>query len=199
MKVIGLTGGIGSGKSVVLQYVKEKFHAYVIEADKVAHSLQEPGNVCFNAIVDCFGTDVLSPQGEIDRKKLGTVVFADEQKRRKLNAIVHPPVKETIIKMVDTAGKQGTFSYCFIEAALLIEEHYDAICDELWYIYTERKLREERLMASRGYTKEKARQIMSRQLSEEAFRLHCRVVIDNNGSKEHIYEQIKEELTCQNR
>ncbi len=199
MKVIGLTGGIGSGKSVVLQYVKEQFQAYVIDADQVAHSLQKQGTACYHAIVAYFGADIVAAQGELDRKKLGTIVFADEQKRHKLNEIMHPPVKEKIMKMVDDAEKQGTFAYCFIEAALLIEEHYDEICDELWYIYTDRTLRENRLMDTRGYTREKAGQIMSRQLGEEEFRLHCSVVIDNNGSKEHIYEQIKEELECQNR
>lgn len=198
MKVIGITGGVGSGKSVVLQYVKEQFHAYVIDADKVAHSLQKPGNLCYDAIVDYFGTGILTPKGEIDRKKLGALVFADKQKLQMLNAIMHPHVKKEIIKMADTAKKQGEHPYCFIEAALLIEEQYDAICDELWYIYAKKELREKRLMDFRGYTVEKIKKMMSRQLSEGEFRQHCSVVIDNNGSEEYLYKQIKEELTCQN-
>lgn len=198
MKVIGITGGVGSGKSLVLAYLEKKANVFVIEADKLAHDLQKQGNLCYDSIVGEFGLSILSENGEIDRAKLGNIVFSDEKKLLKLNEIVHPIVKNEIIKTIDTIRKKQNFQYVFIEAALLIEEHYDQICDELWYIYVKPHIRMERLAESRGYTKEKTENIMSKQLEDDSFFKACQVVIDNNNSIEDTYRQIEEELGWQN-
>ncbi|MDE6957927.1 MAG: dephospho-CoA kinase, partial [Lachnospiraceae bacterium] len=93
MKIIGITGGIGSGKSKVLSYLEETYKAPAYEADKVAHKLQEPGQTCYKKIVASFGEEVLKEGGDVDRKKLGEIVFADAKRRSVLNEIVHPAVK----------------------------------------------------------------------------------------------------------
>lgn len=200
MKIIGITGGVGSGKSLVLSFLADcnGIASAVIEADKVAHELQKKGEPCYAAIVEAFGKDILNESGEINRGKLGKLVFGNKEKLNRLNAIVHPLVKQEIIRQVEQYRSNGRIEYLFIEAALLIEEHYDEICEELWYIYVSREERIRRLQASRGYSSEKALQMMSRQLSEEAFRSHCKVVIDNNGSIEDTYRQLREVLAWQN-
>lgn len=208
MKVIGITGGVGSGKSLVLAYLRDlsnnypeppfnNIKTYVIEADKVAHDLQKPGNLCYDAIVSAFGQNILNKDGTIDRKELGSIVFSDENRLMELNAIVHPFVKQYIIQTIDAIGRKQSADYIFIEAALLIEEHYDEICDRLWYIYVNEENRRKRLKASRGYSDEKISQIMEKQLDEATFRKACQVVIDNNNSAEDTYRQIREELACQ--
>ena len=121
------------------------------------------------------------------------MIFSDPQKRQKLNGIVHPAVKEYVLEQV-AIEKNNHLSILVLEAALLIEEHYDTICDELWYIYTTRDNRRIRLKESRGYSDEKIDGIFASQLSEEEYRRACRVVIDNNSSLEKSYEQIEQAL-----
>lgn len=208
MKVIGITGGVGSGKTCILTYLRQlavnypkppfnQIKTYVIEADKTAHDLQKPGNLCYDAIVAAFGQEILHPDGTIDRKQLGEIVFADEQRLKELNAIVHPFVKKHIIQTIETIRTEQTADFIFIEAALLIEEHYDEICDSLWYVYVSEENRRSRLKASRGYSDYKISQVMENQLSEESFRRACQTVIDNNNSQEDTYRQIREVLACQ--
>ena len=135
MRVIGVTGGVGAGKSTVLSYLEERWHAKLILADQVGHEVMEPGKEAYRHILLRFGTDVQSESGQIDRKILGNIVFADEEKRKKLNAIIHPAVKGEILERIALADA-GKESCVVVEAALFLEEKYDAFCDETWYIYT---------------------------------------------------------------
>lgn len=201
MRVIGVTGGVGAGKSTVLEYLEKAYHAEVIQADQVGHEVMEPGQAAYDEILNVFGSEVRAEDGRIDRKILGDVVFAGEEMRRKLNAIVHPAVKQEILRRI--AQAQAEKKDCVVvEAALFLEEKYDAFCDETWYIYTAENRRRSRLKASRGYTDEKIDSIMREQLSEEEFYRHCPVVIDNSEVLEHVYRQIDEKLgedLCQRR
>ena len=115
-------------------------------------------------------------------------------KRDIMNSVVHPAVKEYVIRQQEYEKERGELSLLVLEAALLIEEHYDKICDELWYIYTSEENRRDRLKASRGYSDEKIDNIFKSQLSEEEYRKYCAVVIDNNGSVEAAFEQIDKAL-----
>lgn len=200
MKVIGITGGVGSGKSLVLSWLAGQHRAScaVIEADKTAHRLQQKGNSCYHAIVQEFGRQILDEKEEISRTRLGSMVFGDKERLERLNAIVHPLVKQEIIRQLKDYRRRNDIQYVFIEAALLIEEHYDVICDELWYIYVDKNKRIERLKESRGYTDTRIQQMMDRQLDEQTFRSCCQVVIDNNGSAEDTFRQIREVLAWQN-
>ena len=189
MKIIGITGGVGSGKSRVLSYMKEEFGAVICQADHVAWKLQEPGERCYLQIVEHFGKDILNDDETINRKKLGHIVFNDHEQLLVLNGIMHPVVKETIVQMIQTEQKNGT-DYFVLEAALLLEDGYNQICNELWYIYTDEKIRRLRLKESREYSDTKIDAIMSSQLSEELFRKECQIVIDNSGDFEDTCYQI---------
>jgi dephospho-CoA kinase len=195
MRFIGITGGVGAGKSEILSYLAKKPGVRVMLADEIAHDLMEPGTDCYEALRAHFaGEDIYCPDGSFDRKKLAAVLFSDDEKRRQLNGIVHPAVKEYVRQQAAAERQRGETSLLVLEAALLIEEHYDEICDELWYIDTDRENRRVRLAASRGYSNEKIEQIFASQMDEEQYRAHCAQVIDNNGVPEEAFAQIDEAL-----
>ncbi|MCI5858176.1 MAG: dephospho-CoA kinase [Agathobacter sp.] len=195
MRFIGITGGVGAGKSAILSYLKQKEGVRVMLADEIAHELMEPGTDCYKEIRSVFlNEDIYAADGRFDRQKLARFIFSDTQKRELLNAIVHPAVKEYVICQAEKEKQAGRLEFLFLEAALLIEEHYDAICDELWYIYTNEENRRKRLIASRGYSDAKIDGIFASQLSEDEYRRYCREVIDNNGTPEQAYEQIEKAL-----
>ena len=125
---------------------------------------------------------------------IAAVIFSDDRKREELNAIVHPAVREYVLQQKEAEERAGKLFLLVLEAALLIEEHYDEICDELWYIYTTEENRRARLKASRGYSDAHVDRIFASQLSEEEYRRHCRVVIDNNGTLEETLTQTEEAL-----
>lgn len=192
MKVIGITGGVGCGKSAVLGYLENNYDCYIVETDKLAHKLQEKGNRCYDELVSCFGREILDKDGIIDRNKLGKIVFSDNEKRELINNIVHPGVTEELKKLsADLKDKEGLF---VIESALLFEAGIDKICHKTMYIYTNQQLRRERLKKSRGYTDEKITDIINSQQSERFFLENCDCIIDNNDSLEHTFKQIREEL-----
>ena len=194
MKVIGITGGVGAGKSEILKYLKEKHGAVIIEADKVGHLLMEPGGACYYSIVEKFGSSILNGDQTINRGKLAKIVFADETLLGELNKIIHPRVKSHIVSEIAKERAYHRTKYFVVEAALLIEDHYDVVCDELWYIHTDAEVRAKRLKASRGYDDEKIASIMANQKSPEEFRSACQAVIDNSGDLTSTYEQIDRQL-----
>lgn len=195
MKVLGITGGVGAGKSTVLGYLADHYGARVIEADRGAHLLQQPGGDCYDAIVNCFGREILFPDGRINREILGKIVYADQKQLKVLNRIVHPAVKTYIIEIIAQERKKGAVPFVTIEAALLLEDGYDQICDEIWYIYADEAARTKRLQSSRGYSPEKIRSVMANQRDEEGYRSGCKLVIDNSSDfVENTYEQIDKGL-----
>lgn len=191
MRIIGVTGGVGAGKSTVLQHLEKAWHARLILADQVGHEVMEPGEDAYQRIVDEFGREILSEDGRIDRGILGGIVFADREKLEKLNAVIHPAVKEEILRRIAAAGPGDCI---VVEAALFLEEKYDAFCDETWYIYTNEEERRRRLKASRGYTDERIDQILKNQKSHEEFLSRCNYVIDNNGTAEDTCRQIDKRM-----
>ena len=173
MRFIGITGGVGAGKSAILSYLASKTKTKVLLADEIAHELMEPGTDCYHKIVDAFaGEDIFDVAeenitDEVDafrtaegislvrdhppfhRGKLAQVIFSDEAKREKMNGIVHPAVKDYVESIYKEESEKGQLHLLVLEAALLIEEKYDEICDELWYIYTNEETRRARLKESR--------------------------------------------------
>ena len=195
MKFIGITGGVGAGKSAILDYLKNKPDTKVMLADEIAHELMVPGTQCYDRLKAEFGTeDIYQKDGFFDRIKLAQVIFSDDEKRKKLNGIVHPAVRKYVIGQAAYERKEGRIQLLVLEAALLIEEHYDEICDELWYIYTSEENRRIRLKKQRNYSDEKINEIFNSQLTDEKFRKACRVVIDNNGTIEAAEAQIEAAL-----
>ena len=184
--VIGITGGIGCGKSTVLSTLQTQYNALIIEADKVAHNLMKPGGTSYSAIVSEFGSQILDKTGCIDRKLLGNIVFNHKEMLEHLNSITHPLVKTAISDMIENCNSE----IIAVEAALFIEAGYMDICQELWYIYTDREKRISRLIKSRGLDRDKIEKIMSNQLSDEDFRKYADVIIDNNKSTDDTIKQI---------
>ena len=194
MKVIGITGGVGCGKSTVLSLIKEHFNAYVIMADDVAKEIMTKGSEGYNAVIEFFGKSILADDGQINKSVLADIIFSNPNKRMVLNSIVHPLVKKKIVEQITSLKIQNIYDYVFVEAALLIEDHYNVFLDEMWYIYAPEDIRKKRLMESRGYSQAKIENIFKSQLSEEEFLAHCKVVIDNSRDLGDTYRQIDERL-----
>ena len=194
MRIIGMTGGVGAGKSELLSYIIKKYNARVIFADRVANDLKKKGGPCYEPLLKLLGNNCLDSDNEIDNVKMAAGIFADKELLKKVNALLHPAVRLYILEQIAFEKEQGKVDFLFIEAALLIEEHYDEICDELWYIYADEEVRKKRLFDGRGYSKEKAELIMKKQLDEDSFRLHCKVTINNSGKLIQTYRQIDEKL-----
>lgn len=190
MKIIGITGGVGAGKTQVLSYIGEHYNCRIIRADETAHFLYEKGQACYQALVGLLGERILDENGSIDKKKMAELIFRDKAMLEQVNAIVHPAVKNYILGQISYEKEKKEADYFFIEAALLIEERYDEIADELWYIHTDADIRKRRLAQSRQYSEQKITDIMKGQLNETEFRRHCQRVIVNNGNLEETYQQI---------
>lgn len=190
MKVIGITGGVGSGKTALLSYIEKTYRCMVIYADEAAHHVEEPGQKCYEQLVALLSAEALNDDGTINRKWMAEKIFADEELRQKVNEIVHPAVKQYILEEIQRQKELAEIDFVFIEAALLIENGYLNVVDEMWYIYAEKEVRRERLKKNRNYSDEKIDAIMNTQLSEEEFCRNCTVVIHNSGDLKDSFQQI---------
>ena len=190
MKTIGITGGVGAGKSLVLNYLQNHYNARVYLADNIANDLKLPGQSCYDKIIDLLRKDITDSDGLIDKNKMAEKIFSHKELLNEVNRIIHPAVKEYVLSRIELERKKGEIDYFILEAALLIEEGYDQILDELWYIHADTSVRSQRLKETRNYTMDKIDHIMASQLSETEFRKHCKVVINNNSDEEALYSQI---------
>lgn len=198
MKAIGITGGIGAGKSEVLSILKECSNCRIILADELAKQLEGRNNVCYTPLIELLGRDILDEDEQINPKAMADKIFSDKNLLEKVNEIIHPAVKNKILEELDYEEKRGAIDYFFLEAALLIEDGYDLILDEIWYIYASEETRRKRLKESRGYSDAKIDKILSKQLKDETFRRYCKVVINNDGNVLDTREQIVKLLTDNN-
>lgn len=192
MKTIGITGGVGSGKSVVMDILSQICNCIILKADNLAKELEKRGEACYDDLVNLLGESILGDDKEIDSKKMSMAIFVDDSGEllKQVNAIVHPAVKREILRRIEEAKETAAVDFFFIEAALLIEDGYEAICDELWYVYADEAIRRERLKQSRGYSDEKIDGILNKQLSDERFRQSCCKVIDNSKDVENTKKQL---------
>ena len=188
---IGITGGVGAGKSTILQILKEKYDAHLIMADDVAKDLMQKGKSAYREIVRTFGKEILAEDGEFDRQKLASIVYSDEEKRLAINQIVHPLVKKAILKEKKTVSREYPEKLIVLEAALLIEDGYKELLDELWGVIADKEVRIQRLMDSRGYSRAKSESIIASQLSDDEFLRACDFIIDNSGTLEETKRQIE--------
>lgn len=194
MKIIGITGGIGSGKSQVLHLLQTQYQAYIVEADSLAHKLMQKGQPAYNRICETFGTDIVGTDGELDRTILGKIVFGNEEKLQQLNAIVHPAVKQYIKEDIAYHREKEDVKYYIIEAALLIEDGYKEICDELWYIYADKEIRISRLLSGRGGTRQKWISVMENQADDDFYIRNCEHIVNNNDDFVKTANVVKELL-----
>lgn len=190
MRSIGVTGGVGCGKSVILNYISEHYDARIIYADRLAYELESPGHDCYDRIVSLLGDDILDPEGYIDKHIMADRIFGDPVLLTEVNGIIHPAVKEYICAEIERQREAGHPEFFVLEAALLIEEKYYDILDELWYVRTDADIRRQRLKANRGYSDEKTDSIMAAQLDDATYMKYCKYVIDNNGDPEAAFSQV---------
>lgn len=194
MKIIGITGGVGAGKSTILDYLESRYDAYILKSDEAAMRIQLPGGAIYEDVSSLLeeyptGQALLNDDGSLYRPEVAQRMFAHPELRARMNAIVHPAVKEDILAAMERESASGR-AYFVLEAALLIECGYNDVVDTMWYIYCDESVRRERLKASRGYSDDKIDNIMASQLSDAQFRDGSDVVIDNSGAPEETYRQI---------
>ena len=194
MKVYGITGGAGTGKSEVIKMLQQNFGGCVIMSDEVARELMQKGNISYQLIVEYFGRDILMDDGEIDRKKLADHVFNNKEALEKLNSMTHPYVKDEIRKLIAEAEASGECRFVALESAILLECGYEDICDEFWYVYTKPEIRRQRMKETRNYSDEKVDSVMRNQQPDEVFFEQCSFVIKNNTTLSAVYGQFKKKL-----
>lgn len=181
MRVIGLTGGVGAGKSRILDILQTEYGAEIIVADQVAHELMKPGHEGYEMVVRALGNSFLKPDGTIDRPLLSALIFHDQNALETMNEIIHPMVWKTIKDKICSSQAD----LIVVESAIMGREQ-DDIYDEMWYVYTSEENRIRRLKENRGYSRERSLIIMKNQLSDEEFRELADRVIDNNGTVEEV-------------
>jgi dephospho-CoA kinase len=185
MLTVGLTGGIGSGKSTVAKILAE-LGAPSFDADKVGHEIYLPGGPAYRDVIAAFGDGIVAPDGTIDRKKLGPIVFADRAQLKRLESIVHPRMFERMREMVAEMRSKGVTAPIVIEAAILIEARWQPLFDEIWLVVAPREKVIQRVEAERGLKPEQTEARIKAQLSDEERRNHCSLVVDNSGTIEQL-------------
>ena len=190
VRVIGLTGGIGSGKSTVAD-ILEALGAKIIRADSVGHEVYRPRTQGWQRVTEAFGRDVLAPDGSIDRQKLGAIVFSDAHARARLNAIVHPLIAAEIRRRIEAHRAAGSLEPIVVEAAVLIEAGWISLVDEVWLVVADRDVVIDRLGKQRRLAPEEARVRIAAQLGDAERQRYAHVVIRNTGSLEELREQVR--------
>ncbi|MFY9393587.1 MAG: dephospho-CoA kinase [Halanaerobiales bacterium] len=185
--IIGLTGGIASGKSTVSAYLAE-LGAIIIDADKIAHEIMEKGKPAYRKIIEAFGREILAANGEIDRSRLGKIVFNDREKKRLLEEITHPQIiKEMREKIEENRGQNKII---VLDVPLLFEAGLEKMVDESWLVYVDRETQLERLMARDGLSYQEANKRIKSQLSLEKKRELADFIIDNRGNLEELKREV---------
>jgi dephospho-CoA kinase len=190
MRIIGLTGGIASGKSTVARML-EKRGATVIDADRISREVVAPGEPAYKDIVAAFGEGILNPDRTINRGALGSIVFADPEARRRLEKITHPAIGRRASEKLEDLRRSGA-TVVFYMAPLLIEAGITSRVDEIWVVYVDRETQVERLMGRDGINRDEALRKIATQMPMDEKREHGRVVIDNRGTEAETERQLQE-------
>jgi dephospho-CoA kinase len=190
MLTIGLTGGIGSGKSTVASILGE-FGAPILDADKVAHTTYAPGGPAYDGVIGAFGAQVLAPDRTIDRKKLGAIVFGNPEQLKKLTSVVWPATFESIRRNVAKLRTKGATLPIVVEAAILIEANWHPLFDEIWLVRASREQVVGRIERQRGLKPAETEARIRAQLSDEERAKHASLVIENNGSLDDLRGLLK--------
>jgi dephospho-CoA kinase len=189
MLTIGLTGGIGSGKSTVSKLLAE-LGAPIIDADQVGHAIYAPDGPAYPSMIAAFGEGILAPDRTIDRKKLGPIVFADPAALKRLNSIVHPKMFARMREMVDAMRTGGERKPIVIEAAILIEANWQPLFNEIWLVVASRERVIERVERDRGLKPEQTEARIKAQLSDDDRRKYATMVVTNNGTIDELCAKV---------
>ena len=174
--IIGVTGGIGSGKSAVVDILKNKYRAYVIKADDVAKKVMTEDDECIKKLKDLFGDSVYNEDGSINKEYVSGVIYKDKEQLKKLDSCVHPIVRKYIEEKMSMTRSR----LIVVEAALIIEAGYKDMFDEVWFVYCEYHERIKRIKGSRNLSDERIKEIMDNQLNEDEFKRNCDKLINNS-------------------
>lgn len=189
-KVIGLTGGIACGKSTISEILRD-LGAEIIDADLIARKIVQRGKPVLKEIVKTFGDEILLENGELDRKKLGNIVFNDEESLKKLNQITHPIIKDQIKKEIDRHKKDSNSNIIVVDAALLIEMNMTSFVDEVWLVVVPVHIQRKRLEERENINEKEANKRIEAQASLEEKLVFADRVIDNSGDEEDLKKQVK--------
>ncbi len=190
MKVIGLTGGIGSGKSTVSQFLAE-LGTVIVDADRVGHEAFKPGTELWREVVAAFGRQIVTPSGDIDRKKLGEIVFGNAESLSQLNQIMHPRMYDMVKAQLEEYQRQG-LGVVVLEAPLLIEANWTSLVDEVWVTVASEATVLKRLQERTGLSKEESLARIRSQLPSEERIKHADVVINTDCSLDEVKTRVKE-------
>ena len=193
MKVLGVTGGSGSGKTVVCRILKEQ-GGKIIDADKITRKLQEPGQPVYNEIKEYFGNDIIAADGAIDRRKLGKIIFAEREQRSVLNRIVHTRVSQEIKKPLETYWKQGDVPFAVLDVPIPVEEGFFDTADCIWAVVANDDLRIARLMKRMEIPEEEAQRRIAAQMTNREYEEIADVTILNETSVEELKKLVLFEL-----
>ena len=188
-RVIGLTGGIGSGKSTVSRFLAE-LGAVIIDADKIGHEVYRPDTDTWRKLVKTFGRGILAADNTIDRKKLGAIVFSNEEELKRLNAIVHPQITEIIKKQIDDYRRKEA-KVIVLDAPVLLEAHAKNLVDEVWVVVADEENVIKRAVARTGLREEQIRDRIRAQMSKTERIKNAQVIIYNDGTPEDLRGKIK--------
>jgi len=191
--LIGLTGGIASGKSTVLQHLRQTGYS-VIDADKLGHKVLEQGNPGYNKVVKCFGNEILNPDGSVNRTALGRIVFIDAEKLKQLNEISHPIIAEMIQKEFEESVLDSNGGIVFLEAALLIEANWYKVCGYIWVVSLDPTVALRRLKERDNLSETEAKLRVGAQLDQEERLAYADVVLQNEGTPEELFTQTQQAL-----
>ena len=189
MFVIGLIGGIGSGKSSV-SAILHSLGVEIIDADKVGHEAYTPNSEGWKKVISVFGQDIVGPENEIDRKKLGGIVFSDPSEMEKLNKLIHPIIHNLVEEKIKLLSHQGV-KVVVLEAAILIEANWQDLTDEIWLAKSNQEVVIERVQLRNNFTREEIIKRIQSQMSNDEREKHSDIVIDNNGTIEQLEEKVK--------
>ena len=187
-RVIGLTGGIGSGKSTVSRFLAD-LGAVIIDADKIGHEAYRPDTGTWRKLVKTFGSGILATDNTIDRKKLGAIVFGDETELKRLNAIIHPQITEIIKKRIADYRRQGV-SVVVVDAPVLFEANAKNLVEEVWVVVSNEANVIKRAIARTSLPEEQIRSRIRSQLSNEERIKRAQVVIHNDGTAEDLQKKV---------
>lgn len=194
--IIGITGGVGAGKSTILEILEKDYGAAVILSDHVARELMEPMGAAYEAVVAAFGNEILTAGSgsEIDREALSRLVFKDEEKRRKLNSLTHPATIEEISHRINIYYSQDPDRIILLESAILTEAGCEKLVDEVWAVIADNETRIKRLMETRDYPRQRAADMIATQKTNEQYVNEADFVIYNNGSLDEVSRVIAERI-----
>ena len=190
MLIIGLTGGIGSGKSTVSEYLSKNMGLTIIDADQIARDVTRPGQETLLKLREAFGSEIINDDGTLDRRKLAGIAFQSDEKKKLLEKITHSAIREEINCTLRTSAAKHE-NAVVLDVPLLMESGIDGLCDTVWVVTTAKDVRIERISARDGITKEEINARINAQISDRERFARADEIIDNSGDKEALYREIE--------